>query len=209
MTLAGVTDASHDIAGIILAGGLGTRMGHRKKAFMEIGGRTILDRLLDVYRPLFSEIIIAARDADEFADRPLPVAVDRFEARSSLTGIHAGLDAMTTEYGFFAACDAPFLQPGLVRRLLAEVTGGEDVVIPLKEDGYREPLCAVYSKRCLEFITPQLERGDFKIIKFFEHVQVKEVPVARLVEGDPDLLSFFNVNRPEELAEARRLADSL
>lgn len=200
-------NAGIDIAGVILAGGLGTRMGHVKKAFMEIGGKPILDRLLDVYRPLFDEIIIAARDAAEFAPWGLPVAEDRFEARSSLTGIHAGLDAMTADYGFFAACDAPFLQAGLVRRLLAEVTGDEDVIIPLKEDGYREPLCAVYSKRCLDFIAPQLERGDFKIIRFFEHVRVKEVPVARLAEGDPEFLSFFNVNRPDDLARARRIAD--
>jgi len=195
--------------GVILAGGLGTRMGNVKKAFMEIGGRTILDRLLAVYRPLFSEIIISARDADEFAPWGLPVAIDRFEARSSLTGIHAGLDAMSTDYGFFAACDAPFLQPGLVEMLLAEVTGEEDVIIPLKEDGYREPLCAVYSKRCLDFIAPQLERGDFKIIGFFDHVRVKEVPVAKLAEGDPDLLSFFNVNRPDDLARARRIAEDI
>lgn len=196
-----------NIAGIILAGGLGTRMGHTKKALLEIGGRTILDRLLSVYRPIFPEIIIAAREAGDFAERNLPIAEDRYEARSSLTGIHAGLDAMSTTHGFFAACDAPFLQPGLVERLLAEVTSDMDVVIPLKEDGYREPLCAVYSKRCLEFIAAQLEREDFKIIRFFEHVKVKEVPVATLKEGDPDFFSFFNVNRPEEFAEANRLAD--
>lgn len=195
-----------NIAGIILAGGLGTRMGHTKKALLDIGGRTIIDRLLDVYRPLFPEIIIAAREADDFAAYDVPVATDRFDARSSLTGIHAGLDAMQASHGFFAACDAPFLQSGLVERLLAEVTPDLDVVIPLKEDGYREPLCAIYSKRCLQFIAAQLEREDYKIIRFFEHVTVKEVPVARLVDGDPTLLSFFNVNRPDDLAEAERLA---
>lgn len=197
-----------NIAGIILAGGLGTRMGHTKKAFMEIGGQAILDRLLAVYRPQFPEIIIAAREAGDFSAYDLPVAEDRFEARSSLTGIHAGLDAMQAGHGFFSACDAPFLQSGLVSRLLAQVTPEDDVVIPLKEDGYMEPLCAVYSKRCLEFITPQLERGDYKIIRFFDHVRVKQVPTATLVEGDPDLLSFFNVNRPEDLAEARRIAEA-
>lgn len=196
-----------NIAGIILAGGLGTRMGHTKKALMTIGGRTIIDRLLGVYRPLFPEIIIAAREAEDFAALDIPVAVDRFDARSSLTGIHAGLDAMTASHGFFSACDAPFLQPGLVQRLLAEVTPDIDVVIPLKEDGYREPLCAVYSKRCLTHIAAQLEREDFKIIRFFEHVVVKDVPVVRLKDGDPDFFSFFNVNRPEDLIEAERLAD--
>lgn len=196
-----------NIAGIILAGGLGTRMGHTKKAFMQIGGQFIIDRLLSVYAPLFSEIIISARKAEDFTEYAHPVALDRFEARSSLTGIHAGLDAMQTSHGFFAACDAPFLQSGLVSRLIAELTPDDDVVIPLKEDGYREPLCAIYSKRCLPHITAQLEREDFKIIRFFEHVRVKEVPVAKLRQGDPEFVSFFNVNRPEDLKAAQVMAE--
>lgn len=193
-------------AGIILAGGLGTRMGHVRKAFIEIGGRTILDRLLSVYEPFFSEIIIAAREVENFAGCGHPVATDRFEARSSLTGIHAGLAAMKASHGFFAACDAPFLQPGLVQALLAEVREDDDVVIPLKEDGYREPLCAIYSRRCLAPIEAQLARDDFKIIRFFDQVRVREVDVARLKAGDPELLSFFNVNRPEDLERAEELA---
>lgn len=200
--------AACTIAGVILAGGQGTRMGHAKKALLDIDGQTIIDRLLGVYRPLFSEIVIAARHRGDFADLGLPVAVDRFTARSSLTGIHAGLDAIQATHGFFSACDAPFLQAGLVRRLLDEVQAEDDVVIPRKEDGYREPLCAVYSTRCLPFITAQLEREDFKIISFFDQVRVKEVPVARLTAGDPDLRSFFNVNRPEDLERARTLAET-
>ncbi|MBG0790568.1 MAG: molybdenum cofactor guanylyltransferase [Desulfovibrionaceae bacterium] len=198
-----------DIAGVILAGGLGTRMGHVKKAFLGIGDRTILDRLLAVYRPLFSEIVISAREAEDFAIYNLPVAEDRFAARSSLTGIHAGLCAIRASHGFFAACDAPFLQPGLVERLLAEAAPEFDVIIPLKEDGYREPLCAIYSKRCLPFIEAQLQREDFKIIRFFEHVAVKEVPIARLLPGDPGQVSFFNVNAPDDLRQAERLAEEL
>lgn len=192
--------------GVILAGGLGSRMGHVAKAFLDIGGVPIIERLLAVYRPIFPQVIIAAREAQPFAHLGLPVALDRFEARSSLTGIHAGLEAMTTSHGFFAACDAPFLQAGLVRRLLAHVEPDDDVVLPLKEDGYREPLTAVYSGRCLPHIARQLADGNFKIIDFFDRVQVREVPVAELLPGDPDLVSFLNVNRPDDLALARRMA---
>ncbi|MCJ2165195.1 MULTISPECIES: molybdenum cofactor guanylyltransferase [unclassified Pseudodesulfovibrio] len=198
-----------NIAGIILAGGLGTRMGHVKKAFMEISGKTILDRLLAVYRPLFPEILISARDRKDYIMYDFPVVEDRFEARSSLTGIHAGLHAMTASHGFMAACDGPFLQAGLVQRLLAEVSPDVDVVVPIKEDGYCEPLCAVYSKRCLPFIEAQLKRGDFRIIEFFDRVKVKEVPVALLRQGDPHQVSFFNVNSPEDLKQAELLAAEL
>ena len=201
--------ARMEIAGVILAGGLGTRMGHVKKAFMKIGGRTILDRLLAVYRPIFHEIALSARDPEDFRDYDLPVAVDRFPARSSLTGIHAGLDAVQADHAFFTACDAPFLQPALVRALLAHVNPEDDVVLPRKADGYREPLCAVYSKRCLPHIEAQLRVDDFKIIHFFNQVRVREIPVEQLAPHDPDLLSFLNVNTPDELARAERLAVEL
>ena len=145
-------------------------------------------------------------EADDFRDLGYPVAVDKFDARSLLTGIHAGLDAMQTSHGFFSACDAPFLQKGLVQALLNEVEPDLDVIIPLKEDGYREPLCAIYPKRCLKFIAAQLEQKDYKIIGFFNHVKVKEVPVAQLKNHDPEFLSFFNINHPKDLIEAKNAA---
>ena len=199
----------HSVAGVILAGGLGTRLGHAKKAFIEIGGRTTLERLLAVYRPLFPEIRIAARDLDDFANVDVPVALDRFDARSSLTGIHAGLSAVDAPHAFFCACDTPFLQPELVTRLLAQLRPDDDVVIPLKPDGFREPLCAVYSTRCLPHIEAQLNRQDFKIIRFFPRVAVREVPLDILAPGDPSPRSFFNVNRPEDLEKAEALAEEL
>lgn len=198
-----------NIAGIILAGGLGTRMGTTKKALLNVGGRTIIDRLLDVYRPIFPETIIASRNEDDFTGYGCPVAIDQFDARSSLTGIHAGLDAMKASHGFFSGCDTPFLQSGLVKALLSELTPGTDVVIPLKEDGYREPLCAVYSKRCLPFIEAQLELGNYKIIEFFRHVRVKEIDVSTLRTGDPELISFFNINTPDDLTRAQSLSAEL
>ncbi|EGB15323.1 molybdopterin-guanine dinucleotide biosynthesis protein A [Pseudodesulfovibrio mercurii] len=198
-----------DIAGIILAGGLGTRMGHVKKAFLTINGRTILDRLLAVYRPLFPEILIAARDKNDYGAYDYPVAEDRYPARSSLTGIHAGLSAMRAGHGFMAACDGPFLQPGLVRALLDQAEPDDDVIIPRKEDGYLEPLCAIYSRRCLPHIETQLEQENFRIISFFDQVRVKEVPVALLQHGDPHHVSFFNVNSPDDLRQAEHLAAEL
>ncbi|MBU1612314.1 MAG: molybdenum cofactor guanylyltransferase, partial [Proteobacteria bacterium] len=121
---------------------------------------------------------------------------------------HAGLWAAKAPFVFVAPCDMPFLQPGLVQALLAEVDGGADVVIPLKENGRMEPLCAVYSKACLPHIQVQLADGDCKIIRFFDKIRVRTVPVARLRVADPDLLSFVNLNTPDELAQARALATS-
>lgn len=181
-------------------------MGNVRKAFLEVGGIRILDRLLAVYTQLFDEIILAVREAEPFTAYELPMALDRTEARSSLTGIHAGLNSMQAEHAFFAACDVPFLQTGLVQTLLDHVQPDLDIILPIKEDGYGEPLCAVYSRRCLPHIEAQLARGDFKIINFFDKVRVCHVPVSLLRPHDPELLSFRNLNTPEELAAAEKLA---
>ena len=81
-----------------------------------------------------------------------------------------------------------------------------DVVLPRWENGYCEPLCAVYAKGCLAPITAQLARSRCKVADIFDQVRVREVPVAELQRYDPELLSFLNVNQPEDLERVRRLA---
>lgn len=194
-----------DIACTILAGGLGTRMGHVRKAFLEVNGKRIIDRLLDTCRPLFDEIIISCREQDGFNFPGVTIAEDNYDARSSLTGIQAGLAACSASHTFVTACDVPFLQKGLVEILLTEAEPDADVIIPLKNDGYMEPLCAIYSKRCLPHIEAQLAAGDYKIINFFSKIRAKQVPEGLLRKGDPELHSFMNVNTPGELGKARSL----
>lgn len=194
---------------VILAGGLGSRMGGVRKAFLEVGGRPIIERLLDELAPAFGETVISCRAPEDFASYPVRTAPDRFEARSSLTGIHAGLSVCSFEHAFVCACDAPFVRRGLAVGLAEQGEDRDDVVIPLKDDGYREPLCAVYSRRCVRPVAEQLERGEYKIIGFFDRVRVREVPVQLLRSGDPDLLSFVNVNTPEELRRWRATAETL
>lgn len=194
---------SNTAALIILAGGLGSRMGHVTKAFLDVGGKPIIERLMDELAPGFGEVIISCRETEPFAHCDAILAPDRFEARSSLTGIHAGLSAMSASHAFVCACDAPFVQRGLAQMLLEAGEPDDDVVIPKKADGYMEPLCAVYSRRCIKPIHAQLSRADFKIIRFFDEVRVRTVDAETLRRADPELKSFINVNTPEELADSR------
>ncbi|MCF8078095.1 MAG: hypothetical protein K9K88_02325 [Desulfobacterales bacterium] len=83
-----------------------------------------------------------------------------------------------------------------------------DIVVPFSGT-YYQPLCAVYSKRCIPLIEAQLERGDRKVDRLFERVAVKPVSYRRLRSVDPALRSFFNVNTPEELLLAERMARDL
>lgn len=197
-----------DCCAIILAGGLNTRMNGRNKAFLEVGGRIILDRLLECLQSIFREIILVTREPDRYAGYALKVVKDIFTDRSSLTGVHAGLMRANAEFGFMVPCDAPFLQTDLVRMLLAELEPELDVVVPFF-DGHYQPLCAIYSKRCLPAIEAQLVGGEYKIIQLFDRMNVKVIPDDKVKAADPDLLSFLNVNTPEAHAACRKLAADL
>jgi molybdopterin-guanine dinucleotide biosynthesis protein A len=189
-----------DVAGAILAGGEGRRMGGTNKALIEIGGQRIIDRLLHVFRSCFEEVLIAAREASDFAGLGVAVAVDHFALRCSLTGIHAALAAARAPWVFVCACDTPFLRRELVLRLLAERGPDCDAVVPIRENGLIEPLCAAYSKACLPHIEALLAAGKPQVIGFFSQVRVRHAPVALLREADPELESFLNVNTPGDLA---------
>jgi len=197
----------------ILAGGAARRMGGATKALLKVGGRTILDTLLDTLSGRFVEILLVAKEPEAF--QPLlpgagrRLVLDEEPARSSLTGIRTALANAGTDHVFITACDTPLLRPALLTALLAHLRPEDDVVLPMKPDGYFEPLCAIYSRRCLPHIEAQLEREDYKIIRFFDKVRVSPLPVAALLRADPDLVTFRNANTPEELELLRQDCRSL
>ncbi|AOY59678.1 MULTISPECIES: NTP transferase domain-containing protein [Desulfococcus] len=191
-------------SGVILAGGLSTRFSGRNKAFIEIGGIKILDRLYRLYRELFPEIILVTNAPQEYVDWDVTIVTDIFQERSSLTGIHAGLSAATYTHAFVAACDTPFLNRGLVEEVLQRIEPQFDIIIPKTREGF-EPLCAVYARRCLAPMERSLSRDNFKIRGLFNKLKVRTVSEKVVLKHDPEKISFFNVNTPEDLEKAHRL----
>ena len=189
---------------VILAGGLNSRMGGSNKAFLKVGGQTILKRVLDSISPFFEEILLVTRRPELYTDLPLRIVTDIYPARASLTGIHAGLKNAAAPLAFVLPCDAPFVQPALIRFLLGEIEPALDVIVPLIDNHY-EPLCAIYSKRCLPFIEDQLDRDDFTILNFFDRINLKTIPAQRIKTADDGMVSFFNVNTPEALKASQAM----
>jgi molybdenum cofactor guanylyltransferase len=195
---------SYPCSAVILSGGLNTRFSGKEKAWVEVSGQRSLDRIYTVLAELFDEIIVVTNNPLGFAEWDLMIVTDLVDVRSSLTGIHAGLFYMTQPYGFFTACDTPFLNPNLIRLLLQEITPQADMVIPETSAGL-EPLCAVYSKQCLKPAERHLAQNKLKIQLAFQKCRMKRVGEKKLREADPNLLSFFNVNTPEDLARAEEI----
>jgi len=187
-----------------LAGGQNERFSGINKAFINVGGKRILDRTYELFDSLFDEIILIANDPLKYLAWDLHIVSDIFPFRSSLTGIHTGLFFTNNFYTFITACDIPFLKKELVETVINSIETGVDVIIPETLNGM-EPLCAVYSKRCLKPIENNLIQKELKIKQFFKKVRVKKLPENILREKDPDLISFFNINTPDDLARAEEI----
>ena len=199
----------YSCSGIILSGGLNERMAGKNKALLSLGGQTILDRLCNTFQGLFDEVLLVTKDPVQYLSWDFMIVSDLFPLPSSLTGIHAGLFHASSTHAFITACDTPFLRPELIKALLDELEPKWDVIMPVTEQG-NQPLCAIYSKRCIKPIERQLKNGDPKILNFFPKIKVKEIPEAELRSADPHLISFFNINTPEDLtASEQMLADDL
>ncbi len=191
-------------SGVILAGGLNSRFFGTNKALIRVEGQYILDRIYHVFREVFDEIILITNDPLPYLDWDFTIMSDIFSVRSSLTGIHAGLFCATHPYAFFTACDTPFLKKELVETLVNRIEERFDVIVPETSAGL-EPLCAIYSQRCIQPIETRLERQQFKIRQFFKKTRVRKVREDLLREADPNLVSFFNINTPDELEKARSI----
>jgi molybdopterin-guanine dinucleotide biosynthesis protein A len=190
-------------SGVILAGGLNTRFSGKNKAFIQIDGIYILDRLLGLFHSVFDEIILVTNDPSEYLSRNVVIATDIFPVRSSLTGIHSGLFYSAHPFAFVTACDTPFLKKELIDMLIDQIDSDKDVIIPKTSAGL-EPLCAVYSKRCLKTVEYQLSREHYKISALFDKLRIKAVQESVLKQKDPELASFFNINTPDDLLKAQQ-----
>jgi molybdopterin-guanine dinucleotide biosynthesis protein A len=195
------------VTGVIQAGGKSTRMGGEPKALLELGGRRIIERVLDAVAPVVDDVLIVTNTPALYAFLGVPMVPDVYPDHGSLGGIFSGLASASGEVVFNVACDMPFLHPSVARLVLARA-GEADVVIP-RVGEQLETMHALYAKACLPHIEARLKAGRFKIVGFFEGVRVVEIPEGEVARLRAPEVVFMNVNTPEELARARALAAEL
>ena len=189
---------------VILSGGINSRMDGQNKAFLLLGNKMFLNLFCDTLSRAFNEIIIATREPGLYEKYNLKTAVDIFNIRSPLAGIHAALSCMENEYAFVTTCDTPLLKKEIIHILVDAVIPGIDVVVPFSGT-YFQPLCAVYSKRCIPLIEKMLVQNKVKVDLLFDRVRVKKIDYKEFEAVDPHLDSFFNINTPDDLAAAENI----
>ncbi|MCZ7380036.1 MAG: molybdenum cofactor guanylyltransferase [Candidatus Methanoperedens sp.] len=189
---------------LILAGGRGSRLGYREKALMDINGKPLLAYVIESLEKVVDNIIISFRDRaqGELVGSRFPgfaFAYDMHKNTGPLAGILSGLLACRDEFCFIAACDMPFINNKVVR-MLFQKSEFHDAAIPRWEDGFLEPLHAVY--RCKPMILETkkaIDSGETIILAPVFKLKVNYVGIDEIKKLDPDLKTFMNINTPEDM----------
>ncbi len=205
--------------GVILAGGLATRMGGGDKALLEVGGQTLLGRVIDRLEPQVAGMALNANgDAARFDGFGLPVLADSIAGfPGPLAGVLAGLD-WAAEQGAEAivtvAADTPFFPADLVAVLQGKAQGmahplvlaatprGEEKTKSMSRSGLiRHPTFGLWPVALRDDLRAALEDGIKKVVIWTEKHEGREA-VFPTDHGDP----FFNVNTPDDLEAAEAMA---
>lgn len=205
-----------DIAGIILAGGLSRRMGGGDKPLRPLAGRSLLDHVVARLQPQVGALAINANgDPTRLSSFGLPVAQDTVEGFAGpLAGILAGLEwaAANTMARRLAsvAGDTPFFPRDLVRRLIEATDGKPEIIAIACSGGRLHPTFALWPVDLAAALRTALVEEDERRVTAFiarhAHVVVDfAFPHVAGLDYDP----FFNINTPQDLAGAERLAETL
>lgn len=188
------------------------------KAFLRIDGQLLIERVLEAVGAVVDEIIVVTNRPEKYVGFSVRLVRDVLPDTGPLGGIYTGLRMAERPRNLVVACDMPFLNVDLLRYMAGQAWRYDAVIPYLGENAPSmgaqttakardmHPLHAIYSKRCVGPIERSIERGDLRTIAFLPDVNVGFVDRQAIDRFDPDHLSFFNANTPEELAHARELS---
>lgn len=179
----------------VLAGGLSRRMG-TNKALIPMDGETIIARAVRVLKGAFVEVNIIANDPLLYEGLDVRVYSDIIKGAGSLGGVYTALIHAKYDHVFVTACDMPFLDMAVVRKVASSIDG-HDAVVPFL-GGRLHPMHAVYSKRCLKTIEAMIKEGNLRITELFDKIKTRTL-TEEWFKGMDAVRSVENVNTKEEL----------
>ncbi|MEM1272636.1 MAG: molybdenum cofactor guanylyltransferase MobA [Pseudomonadota bacterium] len=184
--------------GVILAGGQARRMGGGDKGRLMLGGQSLVQHVIARLAPQCDGLALNANgDPERFADLGLPVIADSVAGHAGpLAGVLAGLDwaaGQGAETIVTAAADTPYFPGDLVSRLVKAAPGG--LALAKDADGNRHPTFGLWPVALRDDLRAALTAGLRKIVIWTDAQGAAEAVF-------PDAAAFFNINTPDDLAEA-------
>jgi len=203
------------LAVIILAGGTSRRMGPNKP-LQQLAGQTMLAQTVMTALSISPNVVVVAgnpvQEAAYRSEVPDSVTLvhDKIPERGPLIGLYTGLENVDSEYAAVLPCDSPFVIREVVLSL-HRVAKGADAAVPVWSDGRIEPLHSVFCVQSARRAVVEALKAEMDTIR--EMIQqmdkVRLVSVDKIKELDSGLLTFFNVNTPEDLEKARTIIDQV
>lgn len=179
----------------------------RPKALLPFGGQPLILHVVRRLRSLFPDTVVVAAPEQELPELPAALVRDEVAYQGPVGGMCRGLRACKGDGVFVASCDAPFLDLSLVSHLASRLSG-HDVVAPYWE-GRLQPLHAVYRRGVLPLLEQQLRCGELRPVSLYDKVRTLKVHEDEVRAFDPEGLSFFNVNTPDDYARALSLCSEV
>ncbi len=180
---------------VILTGGGSRRMG-RDKAMLPIGGKTMLQHLIDKYSATLGPVAVSVNKAGRFPFERAMELVDRYPDMGPLNGLVSAFDESDQDAVFMTGTDLPFGDPELVRKLVLLMGESDACIMRRGKKGF-EPLFAIYRRVCGAKANECLASGKKSIMDLLEKVDVRYVDSDELAEFDLEHI-LMNVNTAEE-----------
>jgi molybdopterin-guanine dinucleotide biosynthesis protein A len=185
---------------VVLVGGEARRAHGQEKYFFTYQGKTFIERLVESLQEVVDEIILVARSPEQcrrfHGIRGIRCITDIRVGIGPIGGLHAGSLAAHGEFIFVSACDMPCINPAVIAHLFDRIDN-YDAVIPRWNPDMLEPLHAVYRRSAL---LNYLESHDSLSLRaMVMSLTAHYVPVEELRVIDPELKTFTNINKLEDL----------
>ncbi len=196
-----------DITGVVLAGGKSERMG-TNKSLLTLGGITVIERVVNLMKGLFSTTILITNQPEEYSFLKLPMFEDIYKSIGPLAGIHSALTNSTTEKNFIISCDIPMMTADVIEYLV-EFPSIKPITIT-RADNFIQQLCGIYSKSLLAEIekivneninmderNPEQKKRGCRVMHLVKTVDSEIIDIENeyknYIPG-----TFYNMNNPEE-----------
>lgn len=207
---------SQDIAGIILAGGQSRRMGGGDKSLLALGGGSVLDHVVARFALQVGPLALSANgDPSRFAQVAFPVLADTVTGFAGpLAGILTGLEWAAANRAcqslVTAAGDTPFLPNNLVERLMAAAEERPGSIAVARSGGKQHPTFALWPLSLGAALRRFLvDENNRRVSAFIDRHDFVEVEFPMFAAGGHEIDPFFNINTPDDLAEAEWLLQSI
>jgi molybdenum cofactor guanylyltransferase len=170
------------------------------KALLLFDGEPLIVHVVATLQRLFADVVVVAAPEQDLPSMPVRLVSDEVAYQGPVGGIYYGLMASGSDAAFVTSCDSAFLNIDLIAHLLDQLPE-HDVVVPHWQ-GRFQPLHAVYRRSVSPLLAEQLARGQLRPVYLFDKVRLRRVDEDEIRRFDPEGSSFYNMNTPEDYAEA-------